>query len=105
MSGTVQQDLIDSMLCEGETLDALGPSGLKVIQSVRGFRHSLDALLLANFAAPRPTDRVLDLGCGNGAIALLLAHRHPRLRVVGVEIQPALASRAQRGALLNGLKD
>ncbi len=93
------------MLCEGESLDALGPSGVKVIQSVRGFRHSMDALLLAKFAAPRPTDSVLDLGCGSGAIALLLAHRHPRLRVVGVEIQPALASRAERSALLNGLQD
>ena len=104
MNGTILQGTIDPLLCEGESLDALGPSALKVIQSVKGFRHSMDALLLAKFAAPKPTDRVLDLGCGNGAIALLLAHRHPRLRVVGVEIQPALASRAQRGALLNGLQ-
>ena len=49
--------------------------------------------------------KVLDLGCGNGAIALLLAHQHPPLRVVGLEIQPALASRALRGAQLNGLHD
>jgi len=105
MSGPVLPETIDSMLCEGESLDILGVSGLRVIQSVKGFRHSMDALLLAKLAAPRPTDRVLDLGCGSGAIALLLAHRHPRLRVVGVEIQPALASRARRGALLNGLQD
>ncbi len=105
MSGPVCQNTIDSMLCEGETLDILGMSGLKVIQSVKGFRHSMDALLLAAFGAPRPTDRVLDLGCGNGAIALLLAHRHPRLRVVGLEIQPALASRALRGVQLNRLQD
>jgi tRNA1Val (adenine37-N6)-methyltransferase len=105
MSEPVCQETIDSMLCEGETLDILGMSGLKVIQSVKGFRHSMDALLLGEFASPRPTDRVLDLGCGNGAIALLLAHRYPQLRVVGLEIQPALASRARRGAQLNGLQD
>ena len=105
MSKTVLQGATGPLLCEGESLDAVGVSGLKVIQSVRGFRHSMDALLLAQFAAPRPTDRVLDLGCGNGAIALLLAHRHPRLSVVGVEIQPSLASRARRGVQLNELDD
>ena len=93
------------LLCEGESLDTLGSGDLRIIQSVRGLRYSMDALLLARFAAPRPADRILDLGCGNGAIALLLGYRHPRLSVVGLEIQPALASRAQRGADLNGLHD
>lgn len=95
----------ESLLGKGESLDDLGIAGLKVIQSLTGFRHSMDALLLAQFAAPGLTDRVLDLGCGNGAIALLLAYRHPRARIVGLEIQPALADRARRGARLNGLQD
>ena len=99
------KETTDSMLREGESLDALASGGLRIVQSVKGFRHSMDAILLAQFAAPRPTDRVLDLGCGNGAIALMLANRHPLLRVVGLEIQPALASRALRGAQLNGLHD
>jgi len=105
MSRRAYQGTIDSVLREGESLDALASGGLRIIQSVRGFRHSMDALLLAHFAAPRPADRVLDLGCGNGAIGLLLAHRHPQIRVVGLEIQPALASRALRGAELNRLQD
>jgi tRNA1Val (adenine37-N6)-methyltransferase len=105
MSTRAYQGTIDSVLREGESLDALASGGLRIVQSVKGFRHSMDALLLAQFASPRPTDRVLDLGCGNGAIALLLAHRHRPLRVVGLEIQPALASRALRGAQLNGLHD
>ncbi|MGH7411948.1 MAG: tRNA1(Val) (adenine(37)-N6)-methyltransferase [Candidatus Methylomirabilis sp.] len=98
-------EITDSMLREGESLDALGSGGLNIVQSAKGFRHSMDALLLASFASPRPTDQVLDLGCGNGAIGLLFAHRHPRVRVVGLEIQPALAGRARRGAQVNGLHD
>jgi tRNA1Val (adenine37-N6)-methyltransferase len=105
MSTRAYQGTIDSVLREGESLDALASGGLRIVQSVKGFRHSMDAILLAQFAAPRPTDRVLDLGCGNGVIALMLAHRYPLLRVVGLEIQPALASRALRGAQLNGLHD
>lgn len=92
-----------SVLREGESLDALGSGGLRIIQSLKGFRHSMDAILLADFAVLGPTDRILDLGCGNGAIGLLLAHKHPGVRVVGLEIQPNLISRARRGAQVNGL--
>lgn len=99
----MHQGTIDSVLRVGESLDALGSGDLRIIQSVSGFRHSMDALLLVSFASPRATDRVLDLGCGNGAIGLLLAHKHPGVRVVGLEIQPALASRALRGAQVNDL--
>ncbi|MGB4782413.1 methyltransferase, partial [Candidatus Methylomirabilis sp.] len=76
-ASTIPAPPTDSWLGKGESLDDLGISGLKVIQSLTGFRHSMDALLLAQWAAPRSTDRILDLGCGNGAIALLLAHRYP----------------------------
>lgn len=103
-TSTIPAPPTDSWLGKGESLDDLGISGLKAIQSLTGFRHSMDALLLAQWAAPRSTDRILDLGCGNGAIALLLAHRYPRARIVGLEIQPTLADRARRGARLNGLQ-
>lgn len=105
MNGMMDQPKTDSWLRDGESLDDLGGSGLKVIRSLTGFRHSIDALLLAQFAAPRPTDRVLDLGCGNGVIAFLLAHRYPDLRIAGLELQIALADRARRATRLNRLED
>ena len=105
MRTMAHQKTADPLLREGESFDALGSGGMRIIQSVTGFRHSMDAFLLAHFAAPRPSDRVLDLGCGNGAIGLLLAHRHPAVRVVGFEIQAVLADRAMRGAHINGLQD
>ena len=104
-TATSQQLGTGPILREGESLDALGSGDLRIIQGVRGFRHSMDAILLADFAVPGPTDRILDLGCANAAIGLLLAHRHPHVRVVGLEIQSDLASRARRGAQVNGLQD
>jgi tRNA1Val (adenine37-N6)-methyltransferase len=104
MTGMIDQRITDSWLHAGESLDDLGVSGLKVIRNLTGFRHSMDSLLLAQWAAPRSTDRVLDLGCGNGVIAFLLAHRHPDLRIAGLEVQPGLADRARRGVQLNGLQ-
>ncbi len=100
----LDQRKTDSWLRESESLDDLGVTGLKVIRGLAGLRHSMDALLLAQWAAPRSADRVLDLGCGNGAIAFLLAHRHPHAHIIGLEVQPALADRAKRGARLNGLQ-
>lgn len=100
---TAPQPAIDSVLHGGESFDGLGSGGLRIIKSLKGFRHSMDAILLADFAVPGLTDRILDLGCANGAIGLLLAHKHPGVRVVGLEIQPALASRARRGAQINCL--
>ncbi len=88
-----------------ETLDTLLGGRLSVIQSKAGYRFSLDAVLLGHFAAAQKGDRVLDLGTGNGVVALILAAREPALKVVGLEIQAAMAERAARSAALNCFGD
>lgn len=47
--------------------------------------------------------RALDLGCGPGAIALLLARRAPRLSVLGVDAAPRMIAEARRAARDAGL--
>jgi release factor glutamine methyltransferase len=42
--------------------------------------------------------RVLDLGCGSGAVALAIAHERPRARVVGADVAPAAVALARRNA-------
>ena len=76
---------------------------LVVCQHRNGYRFSIDAALLAAFVEMRPGARVVDLGCGCGIIALLLAYRFPASRVVGVEVQPALAALARDNAVRNGM--
>lgn len=44
-----------------------------------------------------PVRRVLDVGCGTGALARLFAHRYPEARVVAADFSPAMVRRA-RGA-------
>lgn len=92
--------LIDS---SEETIDDLTRNDMKVIQSRRGYRFSMDAVLLAHFAEIRPADKVLDLGCGSGVISLLLAADEPSAQITGLELQPALAGRARRSIAMNGL--
>src|SRR5207244_3246814 len=47
-----------------ETVDALFDGKLRLYQSRRGYRFSLDAVLLAYFATPHRGDNVADLGTG-----------------------------------------
>jgi tRNA1Val (adenine37-N6)-methyltransferase len=86
-----------------ETLDTLFDGRLKFLQRRTGYRVSLDALLLAHFVALKRNERVVDLGTGNGVIALVLANLHPHVAVTGIEFQPAMAERAERNVRLNQL--
>ncbi|MDY6790141.1 MAG: tRNA1(Val) (adenine(37)-N6)-methyltransferase [Thermodesulfobacteriota bacterium] len=64
---------------------------IKVKQDRCGYRFSIDSILLACHAAPRPGDKVVDLGTGCGIISLILAHREPNLKIYGIEVQQELA--------------
>lgn len=93
------------LLEPGETLDTLRGGALQIIQHKKGYRFSIDPVLLANFVTIGAGARVLDLGCGSGIIALLLARWSAAANIVAVEIQPTQAARAQRNVTVNGLED
>lgn len=88
---------------DDEALTDLEINHWKVLQKKQGFRFSLDAVLLAHFAALKNGWRVCDLGCGSGIIALLLASRAETLTIDGIELQAELADMAARSVLLNGV--
>jgi len=76
---------------------------LKVCQSRRGYRFSVDAAILAFHAVPgKPDARILDLGTGCGIMPLVTAFRYPDVHITGVEIQPELAALARNNVEENG---
>jgi tRNA1Val (adenine37-N6)-methyltransferase len=75
---------------------------LKLYQPARGYRFSIDALLLAAFARGRCAGAVADLGTGCGVLPVLLARRDEVTRITAVEIQQELAGLARRNSVLNG---
>jgi tRNA1Val (adenine37-N6)-methyltransferase len=92
------------MNSSSETVDALFNGRLTLYQSRAGYRFSLDALLLADFATIRSGDRVVDLGTGNGVVPLVLADLHPTIRLTGIELQKSLLERARRSVAANHLE-
>jgi tRNA1Val (adenine37-N6)-methyltransferase len=77
---------------------------LKLIQFRHGYRFSIDAVLLAQFASVRPEEVVVDLGTGCGVIPLILVLTKPVGHVFGLDIQAGLVQQAARNTRLNGLE-
>lgn len=92
------------ILKTGEVMQELAWGPLRIIQPRKGFRYSVDALLLAAFVNAAPDERVADIGCGSGVVPLLLAGRGV-LSVTGIELQEATADMARRSVLANALGD
>lgn len=89
-----------------ERIDMLYRDEVQIIQSQQVFSFSLDAVLLAHFANLRNGGRgtLVDLGTGNGAIPLFMAHKVTG-QIIGVEIQARLADMAQRSVAMNELTE
>ena len=87
------------------TTDTLFDGRVRVQQYRNGYRFSTDAVLLAGHLHPRTGDTVIDLGTGCGVIPLILAYRHPEIKITGVEVQTKLAEIATANVTDNGLSD
>jgi ubiquinone/menaquinone biosynthesis C-methylase UbiE len=60
--------------------------------------------LLVEQAAPAPGQRILDLGCGTGTLAIQVKQREPGAAVAGLDADPAMLSQARSKAERAGVK-
>lgn len=95
---------ISELIGEGERLDDLQRSGLRILQRPDGFRFGTDAVLLADFAGVKKGERVADMGTGTGVLPLLLSARAADTTFDAFEIQPDVADMAARSVRINGLE-
>lgn len=93
------------VLQEGERLDDLQRDGLMLIQNPDWFCFGMDAVLLTGFVRIPKGGRVLDLGCGNGVIPILLSAKTEGAYFAGLEIQEDIADMARRSVCYNKLED
>jgi len=88
-----------------ETLEPFFNGKLQIIQKKKGYRFSVDTILLSQFVRIRKNERVIDLGTGCGILPLLLSQSAKAHSFVGVEIQKGLAECAEKNVVLNHLKN
>lgn len=83
----------------------LGYKDLKIVQNTDMFNFSLDSVLLANFVSlNKGITKVLDIGCGNAPIPMILSCKGD-FHITGVEIQKDVYDLAVKSVNINGLSD
>ena len=94
----------DIELKDGERVNQLFSSDVKIIQNREVFSYSIDSVLLSRFPKLPNRGLIVDLCAGNGAVGLFASTR-TKATIVGVEIQERLADMAERSIQLNSLSD
>jgi tRNA1Val (adenine37-N6)-methyltransferase len=87
------------------TTDTFFNGKVALCQTLKGYRFSIDAVLLAAVVHPKPGEVVLDLGTGCGVVPIILAFRYPGVRCIGIELQPSLARLAEQNVTANHMQD
>ena len=83
----------------------LGYPNLKVYQDDSMFKFSIDSVLLPNFVSlSKKKGKILDIGCGNAVIPIVLTTRTTN-HIDGVEIQNNVYELAEKSVLYNKLED
>lgn len=85
------------------TVDRLLDGRATLIQPRVGYRAAVDPILLAASVPAEAGQRVVDLGCGAGAVFVCLGRRVADLDLVGVERDAEMAGLARRNLDANGL--
>ncbi len=88
-----------------KTTDTFFEGKIQIQQRAKGYRFSIDPVIVAHHAEIPERAKILDIGTGSGIIPLVLAFLHPECRVYGIEIQKGLADSAIINVKNNGLGD
>ena len=91
-------------LLDGERIDQLFSTDVKIIQNREVFSYSIDSVLLSRFPKlPSKKGLIVDLCSGNGAVGLFASTR-TKAQIIQVELQERLADMNQRSISLNQLE-
>ena len=74
---------------------------IRLMQPERGYRAGMDAALLAAAVEARPGERLIEAGCGAGAVLMQVARRRPGVSLTGLEREADAAGLARWNATMN----
>jgi tRNA1(Val) A37 N6-methylase TrmN6 len=77
---------------------------VRLLQPEKGFRTSLDSVMLGAACPAKVDDHILDMGCGVGGAGFCVLRRVDGVRLTGIELQADYASLARQNIALNGFE-
>ena len=86
---------------DNNNIDDFFSGKIKLLQT--SYKTTSDAVFLGASVECRPGGKILDVGTGNGAVAMIAAYHHPFASVTGIDINAAEIDNAVAGAALNNL--
>lgn len=95
--------ITSDLTISGSKISSQTASGLKIDQPEKGYRFSVDPILLVSEIIPSKQEQILDIGTGCGIMPLLLAIKYPHVKITAVEIQKELFNIAQKNTETNRL--
>lgn len=96
---------MDIKLKPSEKIEDLQCNGLKIIQDKNLYTFTSDSVILANFIKLKPSDVCGEIGTGCGIIPVLLSAKTEFSKIYTFEIQPQMASLAEKNIYLNNVQN
>ncbi|MGB3221764.1 MAG: methyltransferase [Desulforhopalus sp.] len=96
-------ELNSSPISDNISQDSLFDGELVCYQHQKGYRFSIDSVLISHFVDVKKNDCILDLGTGSGIISLIILYRWKDMvrEVSGIELQGELAKLARKNYQAN----
>ncbi|WP_022850497.1 tRNA1(Val) (adenine(37)-N6)-methyltransferase [Limisalsivibrio acetivorans] len=85
------------------TLTSIIKPELLICQPERGYRFSVDSLILADFVSSSRDSRIIDIGAGSGVISAVLASIYGYTDIISLELQSGLYGCLEETVRVNGL--
>lgn len=77
---------------------------ISIQQPKKGYRVAIDPIILASFVQTKANQTVLDVGCGVGAIALILKYRNSSLKITAIDIDEKMCELCRNNSEKNNLE-
>lgn len=87
------------------TRDRIWNGAISLIQPKKGYRVAMDPIILASQVnLKNGSDKVLDVGCGVGAISLILKKKYPLAQITAIDIDEKMCNLCRCNAQQNSLE-